>query len=326
MKSRAEFATVNDKDLEVAETTELLADLRQSAPNAVIFTVTSPKKSKINEDRLPPNLANLYDEKYRNMDSGDFSLLCEKTFKEITSSEAQNDFLEEHTRKQSKSFLWHKYRTGRLTSSNFHEAARTNIKRPSTSLVKKIVYGSNVNTKAVKWGCENESVAVAEYTKLCKQKHSNVKVISSGFYINKQYPYLGSSPDGIIVCDCCGKGTVEVKCPYKFKDINPCLIDSDKFCLKAHEVCDNSLKHDHPYFYQVQGQMGICGVSYCDFVCYTSKGIHIERILFDQNFFNTMIVKVTDFYRLCIVPELLARRLKNNQEENAQDPKRSKQK
>jgi hypothetical protein len=39
-----------------------------------------------------------------------------------------------------------------------------------------------------------------------------------GFAINSQHPFLGATPDGIISCDCCGKGALEIKCPFKHRD------------------------------------------------------------------------------------------------------------
>ena len=29
---------------------------------------------------------------------------------------------------------------------------------------------------------------------------------------------MGASPDGIVSCECCGSGVVEIKCPYSCKD------------------------------------------------------------------------------------------------------------
>jgi len=50
------------------------------------------------------------------------------------------------------------------------------------------------------------------------------------------------------------------------------------------------------YFAQVQGQMGIGGRKWCDFVVYTNKGISIERIHFDASFWKELRSKLLDFY------------------------------
>ena len=44
-----------------------------------------------------------------------------------------------------------------------------------------------------------------------------------------------------------------------------------------------SLTKNHKYYYQVQGQLGITGTKWCDFVTYTFAGMCIERIYFDED-------------------------------------------
>ena len=52
------------------------------------------------------------------------------------------------------------------------------------------------------------------YKSSIQSHHKNFKISPSGLVINPLYPHLGASPDGIICCDCCGKGVLEIKCPY----------------------------------------------------------------------------------------------------------------
>ena len=89
----------------------------------------------------------------------------------------------------------------------------------------------------------------------------------------------------------------EIKCPYKHRAVTPetaCHGDS-QFHL---EIKDDfpALKTTHKYYYQVQGQMGITGAKWCDFVTYTFKGMAIERIYFDDNFFSNMLLKLGQFF------------------------------
>ena len=80
---------------------------------------------------------------------------------------------------------------------------------------------------------------------------------------------MAASPDGIIDCYCCGKGVLEIKCPYSYRNesVESAVSNDPSFCLKK----DNDLlylDHTHHYYYQVQTQMFICNVEYCDFcVC-----------------------------------------------------------
>ena len=57
-----------------------------------------------------------------------------------------------------------------------------------------------------------------------------------------------------------------------------------------------SLKSDHRYYYQVQGQLGVTGSKWCDFVTHTFVGMAIERIYFDEDFFSSMLLKLEVFF------------------------------
>ena len=74
--------------------------------------------------------------------------------------------------------------------------------------------------------------------------HSNFSLSEVGLVVRSDHPHLGASPDGVISCDCCGKGTLEIKCPYKYKDgfIN-CHLDK-AFCLDESDF----IKENHSFF------------------------------------------------------------------------------
>ena len=66
------------------------------------------------------------------------------------------------------------------------------------------------------------------------------------------------------------------------------------------------LKSTHPYFCQVQGQMAITERNWCDFIVYTPKGISIEHIPYDPDFWtNELLPKLTMFYDNCLGPEIV---------------------
>lgn len=71
--------------------------------------------------------------------------------------------------------------------------------------------------------------------------------------------------------DCCGSGVVEVKCLFSHRDSTPCNIDYQGFFLTKHSrsesVCSTSLKSAHKHYRQVQGQINLAEVGFCDFVC-----------------------------------------------------------
>ena len=144
-----------------------------------------------------------------------------------------------------------------------------------------------------------------------KTEHPNISVKESGLIVNKDYPHLKTSPDGIVECMCChcgkNKGLLEIKCPYKYRNETPLKAaeNSDFCCVLANGKL--KLKTSHNYFYQVQGQMAIAGMSWCDFYVWTLKGTSIERIYFDKDFWESVVEKLNVFYFDNIIPELFSR-------------------
>lgn len=73
-----------------------------------------------------------------------------------------------------------------------------------------------------------------------------------------------------------------------------------KFCLIKHsEILQ--LNRKHHYHHQLQGQCGISGLRWNDFILMTDltlgdQGIHVERIYFDETWHGTSLTKLTGFY------------------------------
>ena len=57
-----------------------------------------------------------------------------------------------------------------------------------------------------------------------------------------------------------------------------------------------TLKRTDRYYYQVQGQMALAGVKWCDFVIFTFKNHTVERICFDCNFWDDIQTRLTRFF------------------------------
>ena len=83
------------------------------------------------------------------------------------------------------------------------------------------------------------------------------------------------------------------------------------FCCTLETADDGNkylkLRHNHQYFSQVQGQMAVTGITWCDFVIYTEKGLSVERIPFDRDFWQfDLLPKLTDFYDNCLAREIVS--------------------
>ncbi len=109
---------------------------------------------------------------------------------------------------------------------------------------------------------------------------------------NLQYPY----------------GFLEVKCPYSLRDVTPKdACSQSSFCCHLNSSGELELKKSHPYYAQVQGQMAIGERMWCDFVIFTLKGINVQRIFFNQEYWTTKLLpKLVSFYDNCIAPEIVS--------------------
>ncbi|XP_038563448.1 uncharacterized protein LOC119894834 [Micropterus salmoides] len=134
------------------------------------------------------------------------------------------------------------------------------------------------------------------------------QVHASGFIIHPDLPWIGASPDGMVTCTCHGDGVLEIKCPFNSRDCS--LAESCKhpsFCLGLREDGTMSLKTDHKFMYQVQVQMHVATVSYCDFMVWTPQEFFIQRIQYDPVFFPNAYLKVAEFIKTGVLPELLGK-------------------
>ena len=95
-----------------------------------------------------------------------------------------------------------------------------------------------------------------------------------------QRPQSVAGPDGLLRCDCCGNGCLEIKRPYAVRDKNievPWLVESDETI---------PLSKSHCYAYQVQLQMFVSSRDYCDFAVRLPNSQHVETIVKDDIFFE----------------------------------------
>ena len=141
--------------------------------------------------------------------------------------------------------------------------------------------------------------------------HINFRVTKCGTIINKEYPFIHATPDFLCSCDCCGSGCGEVKCPYFIEGL-----DFDTYVLGKTSCLEKKdstflLKRDHDYYFQVQQQLHTTKYTYCDFVvcAFDMKDSKLvqERILSDNAHWEIQIQKLSIFWRICILPEILGR-------------------
>lgn len=216
------------------------------------------------------------------------------------------------TRRQRNTLTWFDARRFRLTASKFGEVRRLKPTTPPDNLVLRVIQSPSFKSAATEWGIRNEDTAIKVYADTQRQSgHDELVVCPSGFIIDTKHAFLGATPDGAVYDPLSDNpyGFLEVKCPYSLKDKTPqqacsspgfcCTLDGDQQSLH--------LRENHLYYSQVQGQMAIGHRPWCDFVIYTTKGISVERINFNQKFWeDELLPKLCDFYRYCIAPEIVS--------------------
>ena len=78
-----------------------------------------------------------------------------------------------------------------------------------------------------------EKVAVQEFKQKVSPSHTSFELKFTGLHVNPKFPYLGASPDGLVSCECCGEGLLEIECPYSNRHTSPTSADMPRdFYLK----------------------------------------------------------------------------------------------
>ncbi|XP_065649892.1 uncharacterized protein LOC136078307 [Hydra vulgaris] len=311
-----------------------LKSLEQSNPKIAVLSLfkgfqTPFLNSNVNQLtlKLPQTLRSFYQHSYLNLSEQDFVIEANNLAKSLSITAKEVNYLEEATRAQSACVLWHEHRSGRITGSCIYDVMRASLKAPSKSLVLKITKPnfSSINTPSLLWGKEKEEIALAEYINICSvdgyvtesiclsptMVHKDFEVIRIGFYVCQQKPWLGVSPDGFAFCSCCGYAAIEVKCPYSLKEKGLSgAINSNRFYIKT-QNSKYYLDSSHYYYAQIQCEIFILEVNYCDLIVWTPTEFVVCRIEKNLDFIENIIVKSHSFWREVILPELMTRRIEN---------------
>ena len=110
-------------------------------------------------------------------------------------------------------------------------------------------------------------------------------------------------------------GIIEVKCPFNARDMTP--TEASKQLNNFMSTIKDSaldLSTSHDYYLQLQGQMALTGATWCDFVIYTKKGLSVQRIWFDEKFWQSKARLLSSFFVQYFLPKYVE--LKDIQVEN----------
>ena len=139
----------------------------------------------------------------------------------------QQSNVEKWARAHANSKKWFGYTSGRITASKVFSVVHTHDDRPSRSLIMSICYPESYKPwayqqpwelPAISWGCSHEEQGYNSYRNIMIQNHPDFQLAKSGLIITTEFPFIGAFPDGLVLCSCCGKGCVEIKCPFNQRD------------------------------------------------------------------------------------------------------------
>ncbi|GFX60356.1 SWIM-type domain-containing protein [Trichonephila clavipes] len=260
---------------------------------------SSASETEHQEENHLPNLIELLRTKFSGMlkhvraDHSIHSMLLDCSLLHET---IQN--IELSTRDQASSTMWNHQRKGRVTSSLFGKILR--CKTGQKGLVEQI-FGKSFSNAAIDWGKNQETAAKQQFLTYLSDQHVNGMLLPCGLLVDKENIFLGTTPDGLVMCDCCETALLEIKCPARGKGLVVEQIPRKNFFL------DDSLnlKRNHVYFDQIQGQMDIWKLSRCYFVTSTDKNFHCQIIEFDENYWNLQKPLLGRFFQTYVLPEIL---------------------
>ena len=170
------------------------------------------------------------------------------------------------------------------------------------------------------WGKENEDKACHLDIENWLAVGEIMEVTPSGLQLMVEKPFLGASSDGKVYCrsaNTCCIGCTETKCPYSIDEcvtieLSPDEIEEKfgyKFFMKRGKDGNLHLPTDHLYYAQIQGEMAIIGVQWCDFVVHSNGRVIVDQIITDADYWNNLSEKLEQLYVTHVIPEILSAKI-----------------
>lgn len=213
------------------------------------------------------------------------SELQSKKMESLTVSLQEAVEIEERTRHQSNDPKWHSIRRDRVTASHAGEIAKR--RADGAKLAERLQSTRHVQTSAMKRGLDCENKAALAYS---KKMNDNVNLFPCGVVVNPYCHWLASTPDRKVYKPGSNPsfGLLEIKCPVAEQ-----LVDVK--CLH-HVNGELKLKPNDNYYYQIQMQMAVTGLDWCDFFIWLENESHLETVKFDQEFWQATKDKLDLFF------------------------------
>ena len=171
-------------------------------------------------------------------------------------SELESAQIEEATRGQHQNQNWHNMRKYLLTSSVFKKICHSqNPKKTAFSLLNGPGFSDDNVPQHIQFGYKFENKARTQFMRTHQYHHRECTIQVPGFIVHSAFPFLGTSPDGILSCNKCGgKALVEVKCLSLKRNFQPTTALIMNKVAKKDDDGKVVMNTSHGYYYQIQGQ------------------------------------------------------------------------
>lgn len=200
---------------------------------------------------------------------------------------------------------------GRIIASNFKDCCSTSIENPSISFINRMMnpisnfrgYPKNLAIKKKK--------ALKQYFGSIVLDHQELEQYECGLIINPEFPYFAASPDRLINCDCHGEGCVVLK----FLAIMETAESFEILTREPNRILNINedvyeLEKTHDFYYQLQLQIHVVELRYCDLVIWSPKldlSHLILRVNPDIDFWKLHMQKAQKFHEIIMMPEILGK-------------------
>ncbi|CAJ1051618.1 uncharacterized protein LOC117815809 [Xyrichtys novacula] len=148
--------------------------------------------------------------------------------------------------------------------------------------------------------CKNLQIEEEMKTEALREYCSHVCVNWSpcGYVVHPNAPWLGALPHGLVYDpnERPTFGLVHVKCIH-FKSFISCKF----FTFKSGVL---QLMKAHALYWDIQGEMMITGMSWCDLVVFSNEDILVQRIYRDESMISSMKKKLDSFFFYYYLPSL----------------------
>ena len=146
-------------------------------------------------------------------------------------------------------------------------------------------------------GIELDGRAAMVYASAAKE--NQVNLFPSGLISGPKCPWLGCIPDRKVydIAEALRGGNPFGLLEIKVVKEGETDLSNVRYLTVDRDTKELTLKKNHEYYFQVQCQLALTGLDWCDFFCYLNDTTFLcVTIYFDREFFQSAKDKVDVFY------------------------------